>query len=101
MSILPFLPRGNGRGLRDRYGLGPAERRSLHDLVTAARRALNGRLDLRWLDLGSRPVHVVEPDGRIVLEGPTEAMDLFVCRIPPAPAEGVSRGAIPGNGGGV
>ncbi len=85
LSILPFLPRGNGRGRRDHYGLSTAQRRSLHDLVRARRRALNGRLDLRWLDLSARPVHVVEVDGRIILEGPTEARDRDICRIP-APA---------------
>jgi sulfatase maturation enzyme AslB (radical SAM superfamily) len=85
LGILPFLPRGNGRDLRDHYVLSTVQRSSLHNHVTARRRALNGRLDLRWLDLRSRPIPVVEVDGSIILEGPTEAGDRVLCRIP-APA---------------
>jgi len=82
LSILPFLPRGNGRDLRDHYGLSTARRAALHDHVTSRRQALNGRLDLRWLDLSTRPIHVVEVDGSIILEGPSEAGDRVICRIP-------------------
>jgi MoaA/NifB/PqqE/SkfB family radical SAM enzyme len=82
LSIMPFLPRGRGRDLRDRYGLTTAERAALHHHVVGRRRALNGRLDLRWLDLTARPLHVVEADGTLVLEGPTETRDLVICRIP-------------------
>jgi molybdenum cofactor biosynthesis enzyme MoaA len=82
LGILPFLPRGNGRELRARYVLSTAQRRSLHNHITMRRRALNGRLDLRWLDLSARPIPVVEVDGSIVLEGPTEERDRIICRIP-------------------
>lgn len=82
LGIMPFLPRGNGRRRQDMFGLSTAERRALHNHVTARRRALNGRLDLRWLDLSNRPIHVVEVDGSIILEGPTERRDRILCRIP-------------------
>ena len=86
LSILPFIPRGNGSDRRDEYGLSSVERRALREHVSMQRRALNGRLDLRWLDFNSRPFHVVEPDGRVVLEGATETMDELLYRIP---AEGI------------
>lgn len=82
LSILPFIPRGSGYERRDEYGLSSAERRALREQVKAKRRALNGRLDMRWLDFTARPIHVVEPDGRVVLEGATERMDEVVCHIP-------------------
>ena len=44
--------------------------------------ALNGRLEVRWLDFTARPVHVVEPDGRILLEGASEAQDVVLGYIP-------------------
>ena len=40
--------------------------------VSRQRRTFSGRLDIRWLDFSARPIHVVEPDGRLVLEGATE-----------------------------
>lgn len=84
LSILPFIPRGSGYERRGEYGLTSAERRALREQVKAKRRALNGRLDVRWLDFTARPIHVVEPDGRVVLEGATERMDEVVCHIPAA-----------------
>jgi molybdenum cofactor biosynthesis enzyme MoaA len=82
LSVLPFLPRGDGRALRDRYELTTIQRVRLHNHVTTRRRALNGRLDLRWLDLSSRPMHVADADGSIVLEGASPSRDRFICRIP-------------------
>jgi hypothetical protein len=37
---------------------------------------------VRWLDFTARPLHVVEPDGRVVLEGATEGMDVLLGHIP-------------------
>ncbi len=85
LSLLPFIPRGDGRARRDEYGLSEPERRSLRDQVRRQRRVLLGRLDLRWLDFTARPVHAVEPDGRVVLEGATEALDEVLCQIPTDP----------------
>jgi MoaA/NifB/PqqE/SkfB family radical SAM enzyme len=82
LSVLPFIPRGNGYNLREQYGLSISRRSALHDLVKKRRRALNSRLDLRWLDMTARRIHVVEVDGRILLEGSTEARDDLVCQIP-------------------
>jgi MoaA/NifB/PqqE/SkfB family radical SAM enzyme len=87
LSILPFIPRGSGFGRRGEYDMPATERRALRDLVADTRRALSGRLDVRWLDFTARPIHVVEPDGSVVVEGPTEARDALLCRIPaPAPS---------------
>lgn len=82
LSILPFIPRGSGLSRRSEYGLSSSQRRELRDLVTRKRRALNGRLDLRLLDFTARPIHVVETDGGVILEGATETMDKVLCRIP-------------------
>lgn len=82
LSILPFIPRGSGYERRGEYGLSSSERRALREHVKKQRRALNGRLDLRWLDFNTRPIHVVEPDGRLVLEGATERMDEVLYSIP-------------------
>jgi MoaA/NifB/PqqE/SkfB family radical SAM enzyme len=84
LSILPFIPRGSGYRRQGEYGLSPRERRSLRDLVAARRRALLGLVDVRWLDFTARPVHAVEPDGRIVLEGATEGQDRVLGHVPAA-----------------
>lgn len=84
LSILPFIPRGSGYARRGEYEMTSTERRALRELVSATRRALSGRLDVRWLDFTARPIHAVEPDGSVVVEGPTEARDELLCRIPAA-----------------
>ncbi len=82
LSILPFIPRGSGFAARDKYGLTSARRTQLREEVRRRRHALQGRLDLRWLDFSARPIHVVEADGRVVLERASEAMDTELCTIP-------------------
>jgi MoaA/NifB/PqqE/SkfB family radical SAM enzyme len=82
LGVLPFIPRGAGRGHREEFGLPEWERRSLREFVRDRRQSLSGRLDLRWLDLVSKRVPVVEPDGRLVLEGASEAADLLLCSLP-------------------
>jgi MoaA/NifB/PqqE/SkfB family radical SAM enzyme len=82
LSILPFIPRGSGRSRRGEYELSSAERSRLRRLVGDRRRALSGRLDLRWLDFTARPIHVAEADGRLILEGATEALDEVLGHIP-------------------
>jgi MoaA/NifB/PqqE/SkfB family radical SAM enzyme len=86
LSLLPFIPRGHGLALRHRFELSSSERSALRSLVSAQRRALVGRLELRWLDFTARPFHVIEADGRVVLEGATEGMDVVLDRIPCASA---------------
>jgi MoaA/NifB/PqqE/SkfB family radical SAM enzyme len=82
LSILPFIPRGSGYERRDEYALTLNERGRLHELVRRKRKALNGRLDVRWLDFTARPVPVVEADGTVVIEGATESLDRRICEIP-------------------
>jgi MoaA/NifB/PqqE/SkfB family radical SAM enzyme len=82
LSVLPFIPRGSGYERREEYGMSDCERRELHDLVRATRRALASRLEVRWLDFTARPIHVVEPDGMLILEGATETMDVPLAQIP-------------------
>jgi MoaA/NifB/PqqE/SkfB family radical SAM enzyme len=81
LSILPFIPRGSGAARSAEYELSFAARQSLRDLVARRRKALTGRLDIRWLDFTARPVPVVEADGIVLLEGPTEAADQIICRL--------------------
>jgi len=83
LSILPFLPRGKGKDRRGEYGFTLAQRSALGEMVKQKRRALGTRLDLRWLDLSAGRIHVVEVDGRILLEGSTETRDEVLCQIPP------------------
>ncbi len=82
MSILPFIPRGSGISRRDDFGLSTSVRQDLRLRISQLRRLLNTRLDVRWLDFTARPFHVVEPDGRILIEGATEALDEVVGHIP-------------------
>jgi MoaA/NifB/PqqE/SkfB family radical SAM enzyme len=82
LSILPFIPRGDGSAQRETYELSDSHRRRLRDQVGATRRALSGQLDVRWLDFTAQPLHVVEADGRVILEGATESRDQLLCRIP-------------------
>lgn len=85
LSILPFIPRGSGYHRRGEYELTASERGKLHGLVRRQRRALSGRLDLRWLDFTARPVTVVEADGTVVIEGATESQDRQICAIQVTP----------------
>lgn len=82
LSILPFIPRGSGYRTKGEFGLTSVARAQLHGQVLRKRRALLGRLDVRWLDFSTRPVHVVEADGRVVLERASESMDTLLCTIP-------------------
>ncbi|MNE66039.1 hypothetical protein D3C80_1615680 [compost metagenome] len=82
VSFLPFIPRGHGFENRSLYGLTPEECRLFHDLIRQNRKKYISRLDIRLLDFSARPIHVVEPDGRIVLEGATEARDIMIFQIP-------------------
>ena len=82
LSILPFIPRGNGYIRRREYELTIGQRRSLRNLVSHKRKMFSGRLDIRWLDFTAQPIYVVEADGTVVLEGVTEASDQIVHRIP-------------------
>ena len=83
LTVLPFVPRGNGWKQREQFELRASQRTALHNQVREKRRVLGNRLDLRWLDISASRIHVVEPDGRIVLERWSEASDQLVCRIPP------------------
>ena len=80
--LLPFVPRGNGDRTRGECGLTPPQWAGLRKSVRRKRRALSGRVDVRWLDFSARPLHVVEADGSVVLEGATEALDRLLCTIP-------------------
>jgi len=83
LSILPFIPRGSGNQHRSEYELTFTERRRLRELVSQKRKALSGCVEIRWLDFTARPVPVVESDGTVLLEGPTEAADQIFGKIPP------------------
>lgn len=87
LSILPFIPRGKGVDCRDEFALTPFQRRDMRDRVKKKRHLLNGRVDVRWLDFNARPIHVVEVDGRIILEAATETMDKVLYYIPGAASE--------------
>lgn len=80
LSVLPFIPRGDGAAREAEFALSPPERRALRERVARQRRALAGRLDLRWLDFGADRAPVVEADGRVVLEGPRESGDILLAR---------------------
>lgn len=82
LSLLPFIPRGQGVDCSDEFALTSAQRRYLHDLIKQKRHSLSGRLDLRWLDFGSQALHVLETDGRLVLEAATETLDEVLCQVP-------------------
>lgn len=85
LSLLPFIPRGSGREHRGEYELSPRERQVLREQVATKRRALLGRLDVRYLDFNARPIHVAEADGKLILEGASESMDQVLCQIPSTP----------------
>jgi MoaA/NifB/PqqE/SkfB family radical SAM enzyme len=82
LSILPFIPRGNGLEHQCEFELSSCQRRALRELVVQKRRALSGRLDLRWLDFNAQFLHVVEADGRVIIERATDAQDKVLYRIP-------------------
>lgn len=85
LSLLPFIPRGDGAAREAEFALSDAERRALRQAVAAQRRRLGGRLDLRWLDFRTDTAPVVEADGRVLLEGPREASDTLLAVIPAPP----------------
>lgn len=82
LCILPFIPRGNGYRTQVEFGLTPARRAQLREAVRRKRHALQGRVDVRWLDFSSQAVPVVEADGRVVLERASESMDTVLGEIP-------------------
>jgi MoaA/NifB/PqqE/SkfB family radical SAM enzyme len=82
LSVLPLLLRGKGAKHRSDLALSTTEHRLLRELIWKRRRDLAGRLDLRWLDLTSAAIPVLETDGRVILEGATEARDKEIFRIP-------------------
>lgn len=82
LSILPFIPRGNGYHHREQFELSDADRCRLYELVRKKRKALAGILDIRWLDFASRPVMVAEASGTLILEGATDGSDQIVCEMP-------------------
>jgi MoaA/NifB/PqqE/SkfB family radical SAM enzyme len=82
LRILPFIPRGSGYTRRQEFGLSTQERRALRELVSLRRRDFGARLDVRWLDFTARPIPVIEPDGALIMEGATEAMDVRLAQIP-------------------
>ena len=86
LSLLPFIPRGDGAAREAEFALSDAERRALRQAVAAQRRRLSGRLDLRWLDFATDTAPVVEADGRVLLEGPRETRDTLLAIIPAPPA---------------
>ena len=92
LSFLPFIPRGEGGRTEARFGLAPQRRAQLREQARRQRHALQGRLDVRWLDFAARPVHVVEADGRVVIERARESMDTELGVIPGA---GVARRRVP------
>jgi len=81
VSFLPFIPRGSGYDNRSKYELSPIEKRNLQNLVRQKRRQLSNRMDIRLLDFNSTPIHVMESDGRLLLEGATEGMDKLLCNV--------------------
>ena len=81
LTLLPFLPRGAGLARRNDFQLSTWQRSMLHNQVKQKRKSLGNRLDLRWVDITSSPLHVVEVDGRIVLERGSEASDQLICTI--------------------
>lgn len=81
VSFLPFIPRGWGNTRRSEYGLSLEERKELRKGVSEKRREYIGQVDIRLLDFNTRPIHVVEPDGSIVLESATEALDKILYKI--------------------
>jgi molybdenum cofactor biosynthesis enzyme MoaA len=82
LSFLPFVPRGSGFERRREFELSSSQRDALRAMVKARRRELNQLLDIRWLDFTAHPIHVVEADGRVVLEGATERIDKVLVDIP-------------------
>ena len=90
LSFLPFIPRGYGLHHRDEFALTALQRRELHRVIQLKRHILNGRVDIRWLDFNSQVITVVEPDGRIVLEGSTESKDQLMYNIPDENDDGMN-----------
>ena len=82
LSFRPFIPRGRGYRTQREYALSAEQRTRFRARVRSQRHAVQGRLDVRWLDFAARPVHVVEADGRVVLERASEAMDTVLGVIP-------------------
>lgn len=78
LTILPFIPRGKGGESRADHEFSIPEREALKKLVKETRKKVHGHLDLRWIDFNSKPYHVVEPDGHIVLEGLNESQDVVL-----------------------
>jgi len=84
INFLPFIPRGSGHENRGKYELSYSERWKLRDLIKQRRKDTSGIMDIHLLDFNVKPVPVVEPDGRVVMESSTEAKDVLLYQIPSA-----------------
>jgi len=91
LNLIPFIPRGSGFERRAEYQLLPPQLRALRELVRSARRRWQGVVDVHLLDLSTRPVPVIEADGRIVIERACEALDENLGFVPEPELVPVSR----------
>jgi MoaA/NifB/PqqE/SkfB family radical SAM enzyme len=81
LTVMPFIPRGSGLDRSEQFALSDGQRRRARQRVREARRAHSGRLDVRWVDLVTKPFHVLEPDGRLVVEGRSESFDVELAQL--------------------
>lgn len=86
LTVLPFVPRGNGFKNREQFQLSSAERLKLQSQVKEKRQAQGRRLNLRWLDLSASRICVVRSDGGIVQERGWGASDRLLGQIPTGPS---------------
>ena len=81
LTAMPFIPRGSGLGCAEQFALSEHQRQQARERVRQARRTFIGRLDVRWVDLVTKPFCVLEPDGRLVVEGRHESVDVELTQL--------------------
>ena len=93
VSFMPFVPRGRGQVLADRWSLTPYQREALCAALRNAQRVFANAIVVRYVDFLHKPYIVFETDGRLVRESAAEVNDVVL-------PDGPFAGSVPHHTGG-
>jgi len=78
LRLAPFVPRGEGKNVKEQMTLSAEERKAL---ITRSRESIEKeKLNTRWLNFSS-PMFVIETSGDLMLEGADEENDICIGNI--------------------
>jgi MoaA/NifB/PqqE/SkfB family radical SAM enzyme len=75
LTLMPFIPRGDGAAREAEFALSREECASLQETMKSLR---SRKLEIRWNDFSRDRAVVMETDGRLLLEGARESGDVLI-----------------------